>query len=126
MTTERVDDLAVPPLRVGLGDGSWVHWFDKVTQSWQSLIQLLGINSATATLDFPSISAGADAELTISVARAEVNDPVVVGPPGGLEANLSVTGFVSAAGVVTVRLVNPTGAPINPVSATYRVSVLRY
>lgn len=78
----------------------------------------------TATLDFPSIAAAASATLTIAVPGADVGDPVVVGVPAALNAGLAVLGFVSAAGVVTVRLTNVTAGAIDPASGSWTAAVL--
>lgn len=79
----------------------------------------------SATLDFANTLAQTCSELTIAVTGATIGDSVLVGPPNGLEANLSVTGYVSATDVVTVRVCNPTVGAINPASATWRVIVMR-
>jgi hypothetical protein len=78
---------------------------------------------ASAILDFPSIAAGGQQELTISVTGAAVGAMVALGPPSGLEAGVVVAARVSASGVVTVRAANITGSPIDPASATYNVVV---
>lgn len=79
--------------------------------------------TATAALDFGSIAAGATAELTISVTGATTGAAVALGPPAALEAGLVATGYVSAAGTVTVRLHNTTGGAIDPAAATWRATV---
>lgn len=81
--------------------------------------------TATATLDFPSIAAGATANLTITVSGAAVGDSVHLGPPATLEAGLVATAYVSAASTVTVRLANVTTGAIDPASATWRATVMR-
>lgn len=81
--------------------------------------------SATATLDFPSIPAAGQQELTITVTGAAVGESVALAPPAALEAGLQVTGYVSAANTVKVRLSNVTAAAIDPASATWRATVLR-
>jgi hypothetical protein len=88
--------------------------------------QVKAILSATAVLDFPSVAAGAQAELTVSAAGAAVGNAVLLGPPAALEAGLVATARVTAADTVTIRLLNVTAAAIDPVSATWRVSVLKY
>lgn len=80
----------------------------------------------TATLDFPSIAAAGAAVLTIPVPGAALNDPVVLGPPASLPAGCIPVGFVSAAGVVSVRVENNTAAAIDPPSAQWRVAVINY
>lgn len=81
--------------------------------------------TATATLDFPSIAAAGQQELTITVTGAAVGESVALAPPAALEAGLQVTGYVSAANTVKVRLSNVTGSAIDPASATWRATVLR-
>ncbi len=81
--------------------------------------------TATAALDFPSIAAAASADLTVTVTNAAVNDGVILGLPAAPAAGLVFNGFVSAANTVTVRASNITAAPIDPASATYRVTVVR-
>jgi hypothetical protein len=82
--------------------------------------------SATAALDFGSIAAGSQAELTISVTGAAAADAVHLGLPAGLEAGLAVSARVSATDTVTVRLINTTGSAIDPASGTYRATVIHY
>lgn len=84
------------------------------------------IASATATLDFPSISAGASADLTITVTGATVGDSVHLGLPSAPTAGIIFQGFVSAANTVTVRATNITGSPVDPASATYRATVMSF
>lgn len=80
--------------------------------------------TATATLDFPSISAGAVAVLTITVTGAIAGDFVTLAPPAALAAGLMFAGFVSAANTVTVRLHNTTGGAIDPASAVWGALVI--
>lgn len=79
-----------------------------------------------ATLDFPSIPAAGQAELTIAVPGAVVGDPVVTGAPAGINAGLVSHSRVSAADTVTVRVSNITGAAIDPASATWKVAVVKF
>ncbi|MBP2704404.1 hypothetical protein JOL79_11325 [Microbispora sp. RL4-1S] len=79
----------------------------------------------SATLDFPSISAGTVATLTITVAGAAAGDRVAVGAPTTVNASLMWCAHVSAANTVTIRLYNPTGGSIDPSSATWKVSVFQ-
>lgn len=78
------------------------------------------------TVDIGSISAGAVATFTISApdARPDIGQQVVLGPPSTIDASLVWCGVVSADGVVTVRVYNPTGGAINPVSGVWGVRVL--
>lgn len=83
----------------------------------------LGIITATAALDFPSIAANAKADLTITVTGATVGDAVFLGLPAAPAAGLVFNAFVSAANTVTVRASNTSAAPVDAASATYRVVV---
>lgn len=84
------------------------------------------ILSSTSSLDFPSIAANSVAVLTMNVTGATVGASVHLGPPSTLEANLTFCGFVSAAGVVSVRLHNGSGGAINPAAATWRATVINF
>lgn len=79
--------------------------------------------TATATLDFPSISSNGIAELTVTVTGAVSGNPVMLGPPSTIEAGLTWSGFVSAANTVTVRLHNNSSVSVDPASASWTVSV---
>lgn len=85
-----------------------------------------GIRTATAALDFGSISAAASADLTITVTGAAVNDSVSLGLPAEPTAGIIFQAFVSATNTVTVRATNITGSPIDPASATYRATVISF
>ena len=80
---------------------------------------------ATATLDFPSISAQSQQELTVTVTGAAVGDPAMVAPPAAPNASLVYWAYVSATNTVTVRAVNPTAGAIDPASASFTVMVLK-
>ena len=82
--------------------------------------------TGSATLDFPSIPAGAcSADLTFALPGANVGDGVVPGWPGGLEAGLSGLMRVSAPGIVAVRLCAGSPAAIDPASATFTATIVR-
>lgn len=91
-----------------------------------SATPITDVRSATATLDFPSIAAGAVATLTITVTGAVAGDTVSLGAPATLEAGLMFTGIVTAANTVTVRVHNTTAGAIDPASATWRATVIRF
>lgn len=84
------------------------------------------IASATATLDFGSISAAGSADLTITVTGASVGDSVALGLPATPASGIVWNAFVSAANTVTVRASNITGSAVDPASATYRATVLSF
>jgi hypothetical protein len=85
----------------------------------------IGSLTNTVSLTFPAVAAGGQQELTISVPGALQFDAVSIGTRFALTAGLMVMGYVSAADVVTVRILNPTAGAITPASDYYRVSVSR-
>lgn len=84
-------------------------------------------NEVSATLNFPSIAAGASATLTIAAPSGvtfRASAPVIVTPPPTLEAGLDITGWVTAGGAsITVRLKNTTAGAIDPASGTFSALV---
>jgi hypothetical protein len=92
---------------------------------YRSLTQYLsdlGRLTATASLDFPSIAAGAQATLTIALSGAVVNDSISLGLPAAPPSGLVIDAYVSAAATVTVRARNVTASAIDPAADTYRVT----
>jgi hypothetical protein len=83
--------------------------------------------TATAALDFPSTATNLSANLTIAVAGAADGDVVVLGvPSAAVSANSCYTAYVSGANTVTVVFNNYGAATLNPASATFRVSIIKY
>lgn len=82
-----------------------------------------GLWSATATLDFGSIAAASQADLTLTVTGASVGDSVTLGLPAAPTSGIVFNAWVSAANTVTIRATNITAAAIDPASATYRATV---
>jgi hypothetical protein len=80
--------------------------------------------TATATLNFPSISAVSQADLTITVTGAAVGDEVMMSLPAAPAAGLVFNAFVSAANTVTIRASNITASPVDAASASYGVIVV--
>ena len=80
--------------------------------------------SGSASLNFGSISAAAQADLTITVTGAATGDEVILALPASPTAGIVFNAFVSAADTVTVRATNITAAPVDPAAATYGVIVL--
>jgi hypothetical protein len=80
---------------------------------------------ASASLNFTSVAAGGQQELTITVTGAAVGDGVILAPPAAPEAGLVWAGRVSAVNTVTVRAVNVTEAPIDPAAATWGAFVVK-
>jgi len=82
--------------------------------------------TATSTIDFTSLSANTTADSSgITVTGAAVGDVVMVAPPATIASGLVVTGYVSAADTVKVRVANVTASPIDPASGSFRVTVLK-
>jgi hypothetical protein len=85
--------------------------------------RLTKILTASASLNFPSINAASQADLTITVTGAAVNDEVVMGLPAAPTAGIVFNAFVSATNTVTIRATNITASPVDPAAATYTVLV---
>ncbi len=79
----------------------------------------------SASLNFPSTNARLSSDLTITVTGATTNDFAIVNP-GTSNSNSHYTAWVSAANTVTIRFNNYTNAAIDPATATFRVTVLKY
>ena len=80
--------------------------------------------TATASLNFPSISAAGQQDLTITVTGAATGDEVILSLPAAPTAGLVFNAFVSAANTVTVRASNITASPIDPAAASFGVIVI--
>jgi hypothetical protein len=89
---------------------------------------VVGILTATASLDFTAISANACEDLTVTVTGAAANDSVALGMPAALyETGASYSGWVSSSNTVSVRRCNESsGALTNVAAATVRVTVIKY
>jgi hypothetical protein len=85
------------------------------------------ILTATANLDFPSISAGSSFVLTISVPGASVGDTVSLGlPANGFHFQMPSVAYVSAADTVSVRLFNISSGALDMASQAVRVTVFGF
>jgi hypothetical protein len=62
----------------------------------------------------------------MTVTGAAVGDAVFLGAPSGLETDLTFSGYVSATNTITVRLHNASGGSIDPASATWRATVIKF
>src|SRR3990167_8592971 len=95
-------------------------WQRRLRSLWQFVQGL----RATTTLDFPNTAAQQSSDLTVAVAGAAVGDFVQVAPPvASVLANSCYWGFVSAAGVVTVRFCNFSAGALNPPSGIFQIRV---
>ena len=79
----------------------------------------------SATLNYPSIAAGAcAADQTLTVAGANPGDAVAPGWPA-LPAGVFGAMLVSSTNTITVRLCNMSASSVAPPSSTYRATVVR-
>lgn len=87
---------------------------------WRDLADL----QATAVYDPGNLVDGAgETSGAIAVAGALLGDTVLVYPPYDLQG-LTVTGYVSAANTVSIRVQNESGSTVNLASGTWRVVVI--
>jgi hypothetical protein len=87
------------------------------------------IIKTTVTIDHGNVAANSvDLAPTGAVANLRTTDIVIIDPPtGGLTANLAVgSPYCSAAGVLTVPIINPTAGIIASASRTYQLTILRF
>lgn len=85
---------------------------------------LSGMLTGSATYDTASLADGAGATTTVTVTGAALGD-FVVGVSLGVDLQgITVTGYVSAADTVAVRIQNESGGTLDLASTTIRVSVL--
>lgn len=84
---------------------------------------LAGTLSASATYDAGSLADGAGATTTVACVGAALGD-FALASLGVDVAGISVTAYVSAADVVSVRLQNESGGTLDLASTTLRVRVL--
>jgi hypothetical protein len=91
-----------------------------------SLNKILPIHrtvAATGTLNFGSIPAGSSVERTIQVAGARQNGTAFASPQLEPGAHLMWSAKITGTGIVTVRLVNPTSAPITANTVVWNATV---
>lgn len=83
-----------------------------------------GVVAATATLNPGSLTTGTGESDTVALSEVQLGDIVLVSFKEDMQGLQSV-GYVSAAGVVTIRIDNNTGGTIDLASITINVLVLR-
>ena len=108
---------------VGSQNGFNVPVVDPLTGTVTPGAAITKIRTASASLNFPSINAASQADLTITVAGAAVGDEVVMSLPAAPAAGIVFNAFVSAANTVTIRATNVTALAVDPAAATYGVIV---
>jgi hypothetical protein len=83
-----------------------------------------GVASTAATIDPGSLLDGAGETDTVAVTGVQLGDCVLVGPGVDL-AGITVTGWVSSPGTVSVRVQNESGGTLNLAGSTWNFIVLR-
>lgn len=79
----------------------------------------------SVTTDLASIAAGASTTFTITTGVTAALADYVTGVSQSIDADLVLSGRVSAANTITVRAKNETGGAIDPASTTYRATYQR-
>lgn len=79
--------------------------------------------SATASLTWSVVAAGASQDQTIAVVGASIGDIVTLGRPSVVTAGVLYDGRVSATGVASVRATNATSASLTPAGGSFRVGI---
>ncbi len=81
----------------------------------------------TAALDFAGTAAQSNSDLIVTVIGAADGDAVSLGVPNAaVNAKSNYTAWVSATNTVTVRFNNYSTAAIDPTSAVFRISIIKY
>lgn len=82
--------------------------------------------STTSPLDFPTVPAAGQQEVSVSLPGAQVGHSCDASPESGVEPGLTWASYVSEQDTVTVRLINATSSPISPASRTWTVNVWQH
>ena len=86
----------------------------------------IGRDVAVVALMVPrNLQASSSTETTFAATGAAVGDPVFVGPPSALSADLDWAAYVSSAGNVTLRLLNPSASTITQTAQTWSFDIAR-
>ena len=78
----------------------------------------------TVTLDPTSLVTDTEATMTATVTGAALGDFVIIAPPYDLQG-IMVTGYVSAANTVTIRLRNGTAGTIDLASGEWKIRIYK-
>lgn len=84
----------------------------KVNRGWEAVLKL-PLLAGEAAWNPPAVASGATATATVAVPGAVVGQPAVVGFSLAIPAGAFMVAAVSAPGVVTVTLVNLSGAAVD-------------
>lgn len=125
VTVENNSDIVLlSGANTALANGKWYTFLSHDGQIKQ--IDLSGNLTATATLNFGSVSAQSYADLTVTVNGAVSGDAVSLGvTAGAIAAGIAYTAWVSAADTVTVRAHNYTGGAVDPGSGNFKIVIPR-
>lgn len=97
---------------------------DAFTQSLTNLLIALAqttLRATTGSLVFGSVAQDATATQTFALAGATTGVPVSVSPTAALPAGVTAYAYVSAAGIVTIAVVN--AAALQAVTAAFNLAV---
>jgi len=102
-----------------------LYYTDAATGTWTIVPSSSIVGpSGSGVIDFGSIADGSIAEATFTLTGAVVGNNLAPNWPSTLNIGLVGMMFVSATDTVTVRLINLSGAPINPTSSTFGARVI--
>lgn len=88
--------------------------------------QVGAVLTGSAALDFPSTAAQTSSDLTVTVTGAAAGDVVSIGPDNAsVLANSAYTAWVSGINTVTIRFNNYSAAALDPLSGTFKVTVIK-
>ena len=125
---DAIDDVNAVPAQVQadlLAAHAQIAALQGAAAALQGAVQALTPLRAQALLDFPAIASGRSAALAVALPGATAGDAVALGPPASLPAGMLATAHVSAAGTVTVTVLNTTAATIDPAAMTYTVTIVK-
>lgn len=109
------ETLSTPVISPG-----WANW---LTQVFLGLPWTRGFNN-TATLNFGSVAAQAQAGLTVTISGVRSGDAVQVTPTTDV-SGIVFTGVVTEANKVTVYAKNFSAGAIDPASQVFKIIVLQ-
>lgn len=91
-----------------------------------SAASITRILSGTGTVTYSVTSANAVQNQNFALAGAQVGDAVFIGLPASPPAGAGFTGFMAAAGTVTLRLINPATVTLGAATITVRATAMGF
>lgn len=88
--------------------------------------RLTKLMSLTTSIDPPNVPANSQVQVTLTFTGASQNDEVVANPDSDIETGLIYNVWAPSTNTIRLRIVNPTGSPIDPAARTWRISVRAY